>query len=219
MPMLMLLCSAGLPCAAAPEAGAAVAVDAGWILQKLARPAPMRTAFVELRGSAMLKAPLRIEGEYQRPDQDTLVREVRSPYAETTTLRNGEATIVRVGKTPRKFPLSRVPELAGLQASFGALLSGDRSSLEKHYRLTPQGTRQRWTLVLAPLDAQMKGSVRDITLYGRGAELRCIETRPLKGDLQRTLLAGAANEAAKAGSGKASSADALAALCRAGAAR
>lgn len=229
MPMLMLLCSAVLPCAAAPEAGAAIPVDAGWILQKLARPAPMRTAFVELRGSAMLKAPLRIEGEYQRPDQDTLVREVRSPYVETTTLRNGEATIVRTGKTPRKFSLSRVPELAGLQASFGALLSGDRSSLEKHYRLTPQGTRQQWTLVLAPLDAQMKSSVRDITLYGRGAELRCIETRPLKGDLQRTLLAGAANEATrarsdkagsdKAGSDKASSADALAALCRTGAAR
>lgn len=174
----------------------------------------MRTAFVELRGSAMLKAPLRIEGEYQRPDSDTLVRAVRSPYAETTTLRNGEATIVRAGKTPRKFSLSRVPELAGLQASFGALLSGDRASLEKHYRLTPQGTRQQWTLVLAPLDALMKASVRDITLYGRGAELRCIETRPLKGDLQRTLLAGAANDAAKA-----SSVDALAALCRAGAAR
>ena len=214
MSTLMLLCSAVLPCAAAPEAGAAAPVDAGWILQKLARPAPMRTAFVELRGSAMLKAPLRIEGEYQRPDRDTLVREVRKPYAETTTLRNGEATIARAGKAPRKFSLSRVPELAGLQASFGALLSGDRSSLEKHYRLTPQGTRQQWTLVLAPLDAQMKNSVRDITLYGRGAELRCIETRPLKGDLQRTLLAGAANEAAKA-----SSADALAALCRAGAAR
>ena len=219
MPMLMLLCSAVLPCAAAPEASAAAPVDAGWILQKLARPAPMRTAFVELRGSAMLKAPLRIEGEYQRPDQDTLVRVVRSPYGETTTLRNGEATIARAGKTSRKFSLSRVPELAGLQASFGALLSGDRTLLEKHYRLTPRGTRQQWTLVLAPLDAQMKSSVRDITLYGRGAELRCIETRPLKGDLQRTLLAGAANDAAKGGSGRTSSADALTALCRAGAAR
>lgn len=192
----------------------AAAVDADWILQKLARPAPVSTAFLELRGSATLKAPLRIEGQYQRPDQDTLVREVRSPYVETATLRNGEAIIVRAGKAPRRFALSRVPELAGLQSSFGALLAGDRVLLEKHYRLTPQGTRQQWTLVLAPLDAQMKRGVRDITLYGRGAELRCIETRPFKGDLQRTLLAGAANEAAKVGS-----ADALAGLCRAGAAR
>lgn len=190
----------------------AAAVDADWILQKLARPAPVSTAFLELRGSATLKAPLRIEGQYQRPDQDTLVREVRSPYVETATLRNGEAIIVRAGKAPRRFALSRVPELAGLQSSFGALLAGDRVLLEKHYRLTPQGTRQQWTLVLVPLDA--KGGVRDITLYGRGAELRCIETRPFKGDLQRTLLAGAANEAVKVGS-----ADALAGLCRAGAAR
>ncbi len=210
MPMLMLLCSAVPPCAAASDAGTAARVDAGWILQKLAQPAPMRTAFVELRGSAMLKAPLRIEGEYRRPDNETLVREVRSPYAETTTLRNGEATIARAGKAPRKFPLSRVPELAGLQASFGALLSGDRASLEKHYRLDALGTRQQWTLVLAPLDARMKSGVRDITLYGRGAELRCIETRPLKGDPQRTLMAGAAREAAKA-----ATAPALAALCRA----
>jgi hypothetical protein len=216
--MLTLLCSAALPCAAAPEPGVAQQaatqqVDAGWILRALARPAPVRTAFVELRGSPLLKAPLRIEGEYQRPDNDSLVREVRSPYAETTTLRNGEATIVRAGKAPRKFSLARVPELAGLQASFGALLSGDRVSLEKHYRLAPQGTRQQWTLSLTPKDAKLQGSVRDITLYGRGAELRCIETRPAKGDLQRTLLAGAAHEAAGA-----STTEALAVLCRAGSA-
>jgi hypothetical protein len=213
MPMLMLLCSAALACAAAPEPAATGQVDAGWILQALARPAPVRTAFVELRGSPLLKAPLRIEGEYQRPDNDSLVREVRSPYAETTTLRNGEASIVRAGKAPRKFSLSRVPELAGLQASFGALLSGDRVLLEKHYRLASQGTRQQWTLLLTPKDPDLQASVRDITLYGRGAELRCIETRPAKGDLQRTLLAGAAHEAIGA-----STTEALAALCRAGSA-
>ena len=214
MPMLTLLCSAALPCAAAPDAGIAQQADAGWILQALARPAPVRTAFVELRGSPLLKAPLRIEGEYRRPDNDSLVREVRSPYAETTTLRNGEAIIARAGKAPKKFSLARVPELAGLQASFGALLSGDRALLEKNYRLGAQGTRQQWTLSLVPIDAQVQAGVRDITLYGRGAELRCIETRPLKGDLQRTLLAGAARDAAGAGT-----AEALAALCRAGSAR
>lgn len=208
--MLTMTCSVALPSVAAPEA-ASTRVDAEWILQKLARPAPMRTAFVELRGSPMLKAPLRVEGEYRRPDNNTLVREVRSPYAEVTTLRNGQATLARAGKAPRTFALSRVPELAGLQASFGALLAGDRALLEQHYRLSTQGTRQQWTLSLVPLDAQMQRSVRDITLYGRGAELRCIETRPLKGEMQRTLMAGAASQA-----GKATTAAALAALCHAG---
>lgn len=206
--MLMLLCSAALPRAAAVEA-AATGVDTGWILQALTQPAPMRTGFVELRGSPLLKQPLRVEGQYQRPDAATLVRVVSTPYIETTTLREGQASIVRPGKPPRTFSLSRVPELAQLQASFGALLSGDRSQLEKQYRLAPQGTRAQWTLVLTPLDAKLKGTLRDITLHGRDEELRCIETRPVKGDLQRTLLGTAATSAQGV-----QTAETLARLCR-----
>ncbi len=197
---------------AASTASAAQGVAADWILSALARPAPVRTDFVELRGSPLLKAPLRLSGEYRRPDADTLVREVRSPYRETTTLRAGEATIARDGKAPRTFSLSRVPELAGLQSSFGALLAGDRVGIERSYAVTAAGSRERWTLTLAPKDKALATRVRDIVLYGQGAELRCIETRPAKGDLQRTLLASAAL-AAKPGS----DAKTLEALCRTGA--
>lgn len=192
--------------AATPEA-----IDSGWILAQLARPAPMQTAFVELRDSPLLKAPLRIGGEYRRPDDATLVREVTSPYAETTTIRNGQATIAR-GTRSRTFSLARVPELAGLQASFGALLAGDRATLEQHYRLDTTGTRQHWTLTLVPREAALAGKVRDIVLRGGDAELRCIETVPAKGsEVQRTLLASAARAANGIADGKA-----LAALCTAG---
>ena len=156
----------------------------------------MRTGFVELRGSPMLKAPLRISGEYRRPRDGVLVREVRAPYTETTTITDGAVTIARAGKRPRTFALSRAPELAGLQASFGALLAGDRARLEQHYRIASSGTRNRWTLALTPRDAQLAAKVKGITLHGRGAELRCIETQPAAaGEPQRTLLAGAAREA------------------------
>ncbi len=205
------LASAFAVLAAASTASAAQGVAADWILSALARPAPVRTDFVELRGSPLLKAPLRLSGEYRRPDADTLVREVRSPYRETTTLRAGEATIARDGKAPRTFSLSRVPELAGLQSSFGALLAGDRVGIERSYAVTAAGSRERWTLTLAPKDKALATRVRDIVLYGQGAELRCIETRPAKGDLQRTLLASAAL-AAKPGS----DAKTLEALCRTG---
>ena len=183
--LALLLCAMAL-------VAAAQSVDAGWVLQALARPAPMRTAFVEVRGSALLKAPLRLAGEYRRPDAATLVREVRSPYRETTTLRAGEAVIARDGKTPRRFALSRVPELAGLQTSFGALLAGDRAGIERTYTVAARGSRERWTLILVPKDKALAARVRDIVLYGQGAELRCIETRPARGELQRTLLASAA---------------------------
>ncbi|MBX3711796.1 MAG: fatty acyl CoA synthetase [Lysobacter sp.] len=185
--------------------------DADWILKALARPAPMRTDFVEIRVSPLLKDPLRLVGEYRRPVDDTLVREVRSPYAETTTLRAGEATIARAGKAPRRFSLSRAPELASLQSSFGALLAGDRAQVERVYTLKVQGPRERWTLTLAPKDKALAARVRDIVLHGQGAELRCIETRPVKGDLQRTLLASAALAVKPATDAKA-----MEALCRVG---
>jgi hypothetical protein len=203
------LAAAVLSLAAVPAL--AQTADADWILKALARPAPMRTDFVEVRVSPLLKDPLRLVGEYRRPVADTLVREVRSPYAETTTLRAGEATIARAGKTPRKFSLSRAPELASLQSSFGALLAGDRAQIEKTYTLGVQGPRERWTLTLTPKDKALASRVRDIVLHGQGAELRCIETRPVKGDLQRTLLASAALAVKPATDAKA-----METLCRVG---
>ena len=194
------------PSAAAAQAG--TAPDPAWILARIARPAPSRTPFVELRGSKLLKSPLRISGEYRHPDAATLVREVRAPYAETTTIRAGEATIERPGKAPRRVSLARYPELAGIQASFGALLAGDIATLRRHYRLQSAGRRDAWRLVLTPLDAAGAGRVRDIVLHGRGAELRCIETEAAGGGVQRTLLAGAARDAGSGGD-----AAAVAALC------
>ena len=193
----VLLHAATRPAIAQP---AEARVDSDWILGKLARPAPMRTSFVEIRDSKLLKTPLRLSGEYLRPRTDTLIREVRAPYVETTTIVTGkagpgQATIVRGGKQ-RTFSLARVPELAALQASFGALLSGDRAQLERHYALRSSGTRRQWTLLLTPTDKGVTGKIRDITLYGRGTELRCIETRPAQGsEVQRTLLATAARAA------------------------
>ncbi|QSX79301.1 LolA-related protein [Agrilutibacter solisilvae] len=213
-----LLLAVGFLQAAPPESAHAraetttAAADASWILARLARPAPMRTAFVELRGSRLLKKPLRLQGEYRRPDADTLVREVTAPYPETTVIRAGEVVITRDARAPRRFSLARAPELAGLQASFGALLAGDRVALERTYRLATDGTRARWTMTLTPRDAALAARLQSVTLYGRGAELRCIETQPTRGETQRTLLAGAAETARNV-----TAAGALATLCYGGA--
>jgi hypothetical protein len=93
------------------------------------------------------------------------------------------------------------------------LLEGDRRLLEQHYRVATEGTRQQWTMVLVPKDKSLAAKVRDITLRGRGAELRCIETqsvatKKVPAELQRTLLAGAARAAASS-----STPQQLAALC------
>lgn len=184
----------------------------------------MRTSFVEFRESPLLKAPLRLSGDYQRPDAVTFVRAVRVPYVETTTMTSdangGSATIARPGRSPRTYPLSRAPELAALQASFGALLSGDRAVLQQYYSVATAGTRRQWVVTLTPKAESLAGKVRDIRLYGRGAELRCIESASATGStvkraastggaVQRTLLASAAREA-----GDVSDPKTLVALCR-----
>lgn len=208
--LLGLILNMGLASAtqqAAPDkVGAAVGPD--WILARLQRPLPASTPFSELRGSRLLKAPLRISGYYRRPDARTMVRDVSVPYQETTTIRDGEASVVRNGQATRRFALSRAPELAALQASFGALLSGDRAQLERYYTIAGSGQTGRWQLVLTPKDAALAAKTRGIVLYGRGAELRCIETRLATGEPQRTLLAGAA-----ANAGPLADAAALAAIC------
>lgn len=197
----------------APSAWAQASPDSDAILRALARPVPAATPFVEVRESPMLKAPLRVSGEYRRPDADTLVREVRVPYAETTTIRDHEVVLARAGKPERRFSLARAPELAALQGSFGALLAGDAPTLRRHYTVDAQGDAERWSLRLVPRDPKLAARLRHLVLHGRGAELRCIEHTPVKGDMQRTLTGAAAVAAERAGD----AAD-IAALCRGGAA-
>ncbi len=161
-----------------------------------------------MRSSPLLKNPLRVSGEYRHPDTGTLVREVRAPYQETTTIHDGKASIQRGGST-RTFSLSRAPQLATLQTSFGALLRGDRQQLQSAFALDTSGVREKWKMVLTPKDAALAKQVRDITLFGRGSELRCIETQLAKGgEVQRTLLASAA-----ASAGNATGDAALQAIC------
>ncbi|WP_220480986.1 LolA-related protein [Marilutibacter penaei] len=198
------LVTAGAPVAASTDAAA----DIDWVLARIVRPPPAQTPFLELRGSAMLQAPLRVVGEYRRLEGDALVRDVLQPYRETTTITDDEVVIERAGRTARRFPMSRAPELAGLRSGFGALLKGDRATLERHYEVAVDGPRNGWVLTLVPRDAALAARLHEVVLRGRGAELRCIETWPAGGDAQRSLLAGAVLEA-----GDAIDAAGLAAVC------
>lgn len=187
----------------------ASALDPEPILRGLARPAPSRTPFVEVRDSPMLKQPLQVQGEYRREADGRLVRQVTTPYAETTTLSAGEAVIERAGRAPRRIALAQVPELAAVQAGFGALLAGDRELLLRTYSVQASGQREGWTLRLVPREPRLAKALRHIELHGRGSELRCVESQPAKGPLQSTLMAGAAARAASV-----TDPAALAALCR-----
>jgi hypothetical protein len=122
----------------------AAEIDGAALLARLARPAPERTGFVEIRYSSLLAEPLVATGELEHREDGALVRHVTDPYRETTVLRGEYVTVDREGEKPRSFSLDRAPALRGLMASFGALLTGDLAMLERYFTMTVGGDEAVW---------------------------------------------------------------------------
>lgn len=160
-------------------------------------------AFREERGSALLDAPLVLEGTLARPGDGVLVREVASPYVETTTIRGEEVTLARDGERTRTFSLRRAPELGGLLASFQALVEADRGLLERHYALALEGDAAGFALVLTPRERRLARRVARVTLLGADAALRCLHLEQADGGEAWMWVGEAAAAAAAAEAGEA----------------
>ena len=118
----------GAPGAAAPGVAAqqSAVPDLDTLLQRLARPAPATTPFVEVHFSPLLSRPLIVSGQLQYGGPDSLARNVDKPYSEHTEIHGDEVSVVRGNGKPRTFSLQRSPELKTLLSSVSALLGGNR---------------------------------------------------------------------------------------------
>ncbi len=174
---------------------AAPATELDALIERLARPTPTETGFVERRESALLDAPLLSRGRLLRPESGTLVRQVDSPRPERTTIRRERVTVERDGRRVRSFALQRAPELAALLASFQAMLDGDRAALERHYEAALNERDGRWTITLLPRSAALQQQLGQIELHGRDDQLQCIATAGGRGG-DSLMLVGSAAEAA-----------------------
>jgi len=157
-------------------------LDTGALLDSLVRPAPESTPFVEVRHSALLSEPIFVTGELEHRTDGALVRRVESPYRETTELHEENVQVEREGSKPRRFSLDRAPELRGMLASFGALLTGDREALERNFVVTVQGDTEHWRLELSPRDDRLKRRLASIVVDGRQDRPRCLTLAEPDGD-------------------------------------
>ncbi len=190
--MTGLLAGLLLVSATARATDSRAALDA--LLLQLARPAPNATAFAEQRESALLSEPLLLRGLLRQPDSDTLVREVETPYVERSTIRAERVVVERADGSSRRFALRNAPELAALLDSFRAMLGGDRSLLERHYRTELRGqTDANWQLDLIPLNTRQQRRIAMVRLFGRVDELTCMQIVQGDGGSSRMLLGEAAS--------------------------
>jgi len=161
-------------------------LDTGSLLERLARPAPATTPFVEVRFSKLLDQPLVVKGQLEYHEDGALVRAVNDPFRERTEIRGETVTVERVGRSPRRFSLKRAPELRSMLGGFAAVLGGGQETLQRDFNVVLTGDEQRWKLALTPKSATVGKYVRDMVMEGHANEPRCVIVT--QADMQASIM-------------------------------
>ena len=176
------------PCRAGPPDATAKKLDAAALVTSLARAAPARTRYAEVRFSGLFDRPLVLHGELEYLGSDKLGKRVDSPYHEQTTIADGKAVVQRGSGAPRVFPLGQAPELEGFLRGFTALLGGDAAALARDFDLAVQGTEAHWRLLLKPRDSRLARRMDVIEVDGTGAAPHCFRSHETDDDVSVMLV-------------------------------
>lgn len=161
------------------------AAFAAWDLQQLmetlAQSKSGRARFVETKHIAMLDKPVESSGDLLYSAPDRLEKRTLKPQPESMIV-NGDELVIERGRQKHQLQLQSYPELAAFIDSIRGTLAGDRKALERNYRLSLEGTAERWTLQLLPLDEKMQAVIQRIRITGVRDQVRSIEITQADGD-------------------------------------
>lgn len=166
--------------------GSAVAAEpsgdeADAVLHLLAQRKHGEVSFVEQHFLALLKRPTESLGELVYDAPDRLEKRTLEPRAESLSLVGDTLTLQRGSKT-RVLDLHAFPEIRPFVESIRATLAGDRTALERIFRVEFAGNMARWNLTLLPLDARLAKSVERIQIDGARDNLLKVEIKQTDGD-------------------------------------
>jgi len=165
----------------APIVFAAGEVSVAELMQALAARGPERARFVERKFIAILDKPVESSGLLRYVPPDRLEKRTLAPKPELLVLERGTLTLER-DKRKLTLQLRDYPQIAAIVESLRGMLAGDRTALEKVYRLEAHGNRERWTLVMLPSDTKLAELVLRIDVEGTRDRVRSIEIRQADGD-------------------------------------
>jgi len=124
---------------------------------------------VESSGELLFIAPARLEKRTLKPKPETLVLD-------------GDILTFERGQRKHVLQLKDYPEVAGMIESIRATLAGDLQALERVYQLALDGSHERWTLVLTPLDPKVGAVIARIRMEGVKDTVRSVEILQADGD-------------------------------------
>jgi outer membrane lipoprotein-sorting protein len=166
---------------AALSPAAFAAWDMQQLMDSLAQNKSGNATFVEKKYIALLDKPIESSGELLYTAPDGLEKRTLKPKPETMMVNGGDLVIER-GRQKHRLQLQAHPELAAFIDSIRGTLAGDRKALERSYRLSLEGSAERWILQLRPLDEKMQAVIQRITIAGMREQVRSIEIIQADGD-------------------------------------
>lgn len=182
--LLAVLCAAaaaGVAAAGSASAATAAGGDLDAVMALLASRQHGRVEFVEQQFLAVLSHPIESSGELRYDAPDRLEKRTLLPRPETLLLAGGELTVER-GARRHVLDLQRYPQIQPFVESIRATLAGDRTALERVFHVEFEGSMERWTLTLVPLDRQLQRTVAQVRIDGSTDQLRRVEIREADGD-------------------------------------
>lgn len=161
--------------------------DIDQLMRGLAQARSGHASFVEKKFIAMLDQPVESSGELFYSAPDHLEKRTLKPKPETMLV-DGGTLIIERGRKKHRLQLQDYPELAAFLDSIRGTLAGDRKALERNYRLDLDGSAERWTLQLLPVDEKMQAVVQRIRISGVRDAVRSIEITQADGDSSLMLI-------------------------------
>jgi len=182
---LWMLCGVALPTAAVMGAPATGTLDQ--LMSLLGQRQHGHVTFTEIHTSSILDRPLESAGEMFYDAPDRVEKRTLSPKPERMLLEKGQLTLERRHKQYH-VALADYPQAIPYIEAIRATLSGDRTALERWFRVEYSDSGAHWNLKLAPLDAKAAAEVSEVDIEGTLDEIATVTVQLVNGDRSVTTL-------------------------------
>ncbi len=126
---------------------------------------PARVGFREERHNQLFREPMILTGYLEYLQAGTLRKVIEAPFEEAFLIEADQVVIERDGTT-RKLPLRKVRALQTILGAIEAILSGDAAKLESVFDVELDGTRESWSVQLAPTSRRIAKRLTGLQVVG-----------------------------------------------------
>jgi hypothetical protein len=151
------------------------------LLALTARQTQVQVNFTEKKFIKGFDAPIESSGELSFDAPSRMTKRTLLPKPETLQLEGRMVTLER-GRQSRSVSLDDYPELAVHVEGIRACLAGDRTELERIYRVELTGNAAQWKMLLTPLDDRAATQVKSLLLTGSQADILGVQVQLTDGD-------------------------------------